>query len=112
MSRSGFFDSAPLIVFLLDLLIILIFVAIMSLVRFIGSTAYVIDRAIRIVGGRIVSYFGTRSIPAEKGVTSGRVVGRRMGRGVGSESESEKEKREIEEGEEVHLSAGEERSRR
>lgn len=87
------------------LLLILIFVAIMSLVRFIGSTAYVIDRAVRTVGGRIVSHFGTRKIPTEKGSTGGRVSGRRAGRGVGSESESEREKREIEEEEVVELSA-------
>ncbi|ORY83474.1 chitin synthase-domain-containing protein [Leucosporidium creatinivorum] len=94
------------------LLIILIFVAIMSLVRFIGSTAYVIDRLIRVLGGRFVSHFGTRKIPTAKGATSGRVVGRGVGRQQASESESEKEKREIEEEEEVQLSAGEERSRR
>lgn len=85
----------------------------MSLIRFIGSTAYVIDRAIRVVGGRIVS--ATRKTPSEKGPTAGRVGGgRRFGRGIGSESGSEQEKREAEEEEVVQLSAGEEprRSRR
>lgn len=84
----------------------------MSLVRFIGSTAYVIDRLIRVLGGKFVSHFGTRKIPAVKGANSGRVVGRGLGRQQGSESESEKEKREIEEEEEVQLPAGEERPRR
>jgi hypothetical protein len=83
-----------------------------SFVRFIGSTAYVIDRLIRVLGGKFVSHFGSRKIPAAKGATGGRVVGRGVGSQQASESESEKEKREIEEEDEVELSAGEERSRR
>lgn len=38
---------------LVDLVVVLIFVAIMSLIRFVGSTAYVIDRCVRIVGSYI-----------------------------------------------------------
>lgn len=33
----------------------------MAFVRFIGSTAYVVDRAVRLLGGRFINYFGSRA---------------------------------------------------
>ncbi|KAK4051671.1 Chitin synthase, class 3 [Microbotryomycetes sp. JL221] len=48
------------------LVIVLIFVAIMSLIRFIGSTAFVIDRAVRLFGGRLVNTFGHSSSAGRK----------------------------------------------
>ncbi|KAM0790029.1 Chitin synthase, class 3 [Microbotryomycetes sp. NB124-2] len=43
------------------LVLVLVFVAVMSLIRFIGSTAFVIDRAVRLFGGRLVNTFGRSS---------------------------------------------------
>lgn len=45
----------------------------MSAIRFIGSTAYVIDRGVRLIGGRLVNRLG-RKVPAasKKKATKGR----------------------------------------
>ncbi|CEQ40167.1 SPOSA6832_01759 [Sporobolomyces salmonicolor] len=61
------------------LVIVLVFVALMSLIRFIGSTAYILDRAVRFIGGQI-----QRRLFARRQVSAGTKLRRRpMGGGVG-----------------------------
>ncbi|KAK4051051.1 Chitin synthase, class 3 [Microbotryomycetes sp. JL201] len=74
------------------LVLVLVFVAVMSLIRFIGSTAFVIDRAVRLFGGRLVNTFGrsssstvgTRKLPASTSTSSklGGVLGRGFKGGI------------------------------
>ncbi|GAA6023247.1 hypothetical protein JCM10207_005221 [Rhodosporidiobolus poonsookiae] len=95
------------------LVIILIFVAIMSLIRFVGSTAFVIDWYVRIVGA-----FVQRKLFARRQVSQGKTLQpRRNAGGAGSEGRSEagtevnsekvdKEEEEEEDGDEVDFGVG------
>ncbi|GAA5888502.1 hypothetical protein JCM5296_000654 [Sporobolomyces johnsonii] len=75
------------------LVIVLVFVALMSLIRFVGSTAYILDRAVRFIGGQI-----QRRLFARRQVSAGTKLRRRpLGGGVGpsetgTDGASEKEK--------------------
>lgn len=56
-------DGCPLA----DLVVILIAVAIMSFIRFIGSTAYVIDGYVRVVGGWVQRQLFARRQVSQQG---------------------------------------------
>lgn len=87
-----------------DLVIVLIFVAIMSLIRFFGSTAYVINYYVEMIGSQIQRRLFARRKVGEQS----KLRRREVGRGVGGAQKEVPEEKEGEErdGESVSLSGG------
>lgn len=71
----------------LDLVIVLIFVAIMSLIRFFGSTLYVINRYVEMIGSQIQRRLFARRKVGEQS----KLRKREAGRGIGGSGPAKKE---------------------